>query len=86
MLLNRKPKEDDHDTFAKRIRQAIEEKTGETSGIKVFEHSDESALDDYEKQVLNNLRKAHEEWQAKNPKGESEKTDDAYKSVRARLV
>ena len=61
------PKEDE-DTFVKRIRRVITDHTNQTSGIRVFEHEDESNLDDYEQKVLENLRNAHEEWTKNNPK------------------
>ncbi len=66
-MFGRKPeKTEDEDTFAKRIRTVIEENTCATSGIKVFEHEDETALDDHEQQILATLQQAHEEWRAKN--------------------
>ena len=61
------PKEDE-DTFVKRIRRVITDHTNQTSGIRVFEHEDESNLDDYEQEILENLRIAHEDWQEKNPR------------------
>lgn len=63
---NKAEKREDDDTFAQRIRTVIEESTCATSGIKVFEHEDESALNDHEQEILSTLRKAHEEWRAKN--------------------
>ena len=60
-------KREDEDTFVKRIRQEITSNTCATSGICVFEHEDESNLDDYEQKILTTLRKAHEEWMKKNP-------------------
>ena len=58
-------KNEDEDTFVKRIRREIETNTCQTSGICVFEHNDESDLDDYEQKVLENLRIAHENWTEK---------------------
>ena len=63
-----KSKIEDEDAFIKRIRQEITSKTCQTSGIYVFEHDDESNLDDIEQKILSTLRKAHEEWMEKNPK------------------
>ena len=64
---NENPKKEDEDTFIKRIRQEITLNTCATSGICVFEHEDESKLDDNEQKILETLRKAHEEWTEKNP-------------------
>ena len=62
-----KPSEDEH-TFIKRIREEIILNTCQTSGIYVFEHDDDSNLDDQEQKILENLRKAHEDWHEKNPR------------------
>jgi hypothetical protein len=59
-------KKEDDDTFIHRIRDEIEEKSAATSGIRVFEHNDDSTLDDYERKILETLRKAHESWIAKH--------------------
>ena len=77
-------KREDEDTFNKRIRSVIEENTCATSGIKVFEHVDDSALDEYEMKVLENLRNAHEKWQSENSTP-SKSEDDAFKSVKVRV-
>ena len=76
-----------HETFVKEVRSKIEKNmedaTCETStGICVFEHNDESALDDEEKAVLEKLKAAHEAWQAANNPTE---TEDAYASVRVKV-
>lgn len=63
---DKEPKIEDEDTFIKRIRREIETNICQTSGICVFEHDDESNLDDYEQKVLENLRKGHEAWIKKN--------------------
>ena len=78
-------KREDDDTFAKRIRVVIEENTCATSGIKVFEHEDDTALDEYEMKVLENLRNAHEEWNAKHGNTPETSTSDAYKSVKVQV-
>lgn len=79
------PKKEDEDTFIKRIRQEIETNTCQTSGICVFEHEDDSNLDDYEQKVLDNLRKAHESWTEKNPKLKKVTGKDVYHSVKIRV-
>jgi hypothetical protein len=56
------------ESFVKRIRRAATEKTCTTSGICVFEHHDESSLEDDEKGILETLRQAHERWQMQNGK------------------
>ena len=68
------PKEDE-DTFVKRIRRVITDHTNQTSGIRVFEHEDESNLDDYEQEILKNLRNAHEEWTKNNPRSRATDKD-----------
>ena len=84
--LGKDEKREDEDTFNKRIRSVIEENTCATSGIKVFEHVDDSALDEYEMKVLENLRNAHEKWQEANPKDINSKTaSDAFKSVKVKV-
>ncbi len=55
--------------FVKDLRLKIEdnqEKLCVTSGIRVFEHNDERALDDTEKEILQNLKEAHDRWMAKH--------------------
>ncbi len=54
--------------FARDLRSKIEnnQTTSETSGIRVFEHNDERALDDEEKVILETLRQAHENYMAEN--------------------
>lgn len=64
---NEKPKNEDDKTFIKRIRHEITQNTCQTSGICVFEVNNEVNLDDQERQILETLRKAHEDWVKKNP-------------------
>ncbi len=55
--------------FVKELRIKIEdnqEKLCLTNGIRVFEHNDERALDDTEKEILQNLKEAHDRWMAKH--------------------
>lgn len=86
MFNRRKPEvREDDDTFYQRIRSTIEDHTGRTSGIKVFEHNDEATLDDKEREILAKLRAAHEEWQANNPEPTAKPKDDAFKSVKVRI-
>ena len=69
--------------FAKNLRAKIVDnqvKTPETRGICVFEHADERALDESEKEILRALRIAHEEW-IKNP---APKADDTFQTARMR--
>ena len=68
--LSKDQKREDDDSFLKRIRAEIEEKSCATSGIKVFEHADDRTLDDKEKTILENLRQAHEKWKAKHAETE----------------
>lgn len=86
-VFNRKKRDvrEDDDTFVQRIRHAIEDHTGRTSGIKVFEHSDEQTLDQQEREILAKLRAAHEQWQANNPEPTAKPKDDAFKSVKVRI-
>lgn len=81
-----KLKKEDEDTFIKRIRREIETNTCQTSGFCVFEHDDESDLDDYEQKVLENLRKGHEQWMKNNPKSKKVTGTDVYNSVKVRVV
>ena len=63
--------------------------TCQTSGIYVFEHTDDNNLDVKEQKILENLRKAHEEWMENN--SESKKvtkkvtTFDPFPSVKVRI-
>lgn len=61
-----KLKNEDEDTFIKRIRHEITQNTCQTNGICVFEHNDDRSLDDHEQKILDTLRKAHEEWMENN--------------------
>ena len=79
-------KHEDDDTFVRRIRSEIEEKSGDTSGIRVFEHADESALDDKERQILANLREAHEKWKSEHEEPTEDSYEDAYSSVRVKVT
>jgi hypothetical protein len=76
---------EDDDSFYKRIRSEIEDHTGRTSGIKVFEHGDETTLDEQEREILAKLQAAHEEWHTNNPDSTETTGDDAYKSVKVRI-
>ncbi len=55
-------KNEDEHTFVKRIREEITTNTCQTTGICVFEHDDDSNLDDQEQKILATLRRAHEKW------------------------
>lgn len=60
---------DTSEQFVKDLRLKIEdnqEKLCVTSGIRVFEHNDERALDDTEKEILKNLKEAHDRWVEKH--------------------
>jgi hypothetical protein len=76
---------EDDNSFIHRIRHTIEDHSATTTGIKVFEHGDETTLDDHERQILAKLRAAHEEWHANNPEPTENSQDDAYKSVKVRI-
>ena len=86
-MFNRKKHEvrEDDDTFYQRIRSTIEDHTGKTSGIKVFEHNDEQTLDEQEREILAKLQAAHEEWQTNNPESTAKPKEDAFKSVKIRV-
>lgn len=82
-MFNRKKPEvrEEDDTFYQRIRSTIEEHSGRTSGIRVFEHNDETTLDEKERQILAKLRAAHEQWQANNPEPTEIPEEDPYKGI-----
>lgn len=83
--LGRNAKREDDDSFVRRIRQEITDKTCQTSGICVFEHKDENDLDDSERKILENLRVAHEKWVAEHGTKEEKQDSNAYKSVKMRI-
>ncbi len=75
--------------FVKDLRLKIEdnqEKLSQTSGIRVFEHNDERALDDKEKAILKNLKEAHDKWMETHHPNQTFDDVDTYHSVRVRTL
>ena len=82
--------EDSRARFARDLRAKIENnlvKPSGTSGIHVFEHDNEDALDEKEKEILKHFRKAHEEWTAENPKiSHDSNVSNVFDTVRMRSL
>ncbi len=81
--------EDTSAQFVRDIRAKIEgnqKTTSESSGIYVFEHHDDRALDIEEKEILENLRSAHSEWVERCERTPTKKNVDAFDTVRLRSL